>query len=115
MFHVTINRNKTVSKHYHFTVQVVDTTKEFLALVKRKIREYSELLGIDGVFVALAWLMDKSKLIEIPVRIAGTIFVGGLAILAVVVAAWRWIQNPIERALRGLAKLLGIRFDDDDD
>jgi hypothetical protein len=109
------DENQQLHRHYTFAEKFYLKIRIVLDGIKKKIRDLSSLLGIDGFFIFLGKLMDKSRIVDIVMRVIGTVIVSGLAIVASFIAGLRWLQNPIEKTLRSLARLLGIKPPDDDD
>lgn len=111
----SLEENPKLNIHYSFAKSAHSKFKIILAKLKNRIRELSAFLGIDCIFMLLAKIMDKSKLFDILMKVIGTILSAGLAIIALLLTFLRWLQNPIEKTLKSLAKLLGIKSPDDDD
>ena len=114
-FKILLERNEKMNIHYFSAKKSYTKFQIVLGKLKSKIKELSEFLGIDGVFILLAKVMDRSKFIDIIIKLIGTFVAAGLAVVASLITIFRWMQNPIEKTLKSLAKLLGIKPPDEEE
>lgn len=115
-FNNSVENNTVIAKNYKSTITIYQRIVSFWERVKIAIRKTSEFLGIDGFFVILARLMDRFLILDILVRIVGTVIVLLILCLVVIILPiTRFLANPIQRTLNFFAKLLGIRPPTDDD
>ena len=104
-----IQRSPIASKRYDQTVNIYKKTGYYWQKFKSTVRSISEFIGLNLVFVVWLKIMKKFRSIEVATRSVGTVFLLLIAVLVYFIRPlWRFIQNPIERALNFFLKLFGI-------
>jgi len=71
-----------------------ETAKDKVSQTKSWLRDKIQALGINGLFVGLAKLMDSSRTVDVIVRLLGTALLPVFVVGALLVTLLRFTKNP---------------------